>query len=130
MRNLHRLAGALATVLAAAALAAPMAVARPIGAPGGTGSERVHDLRHLDAGSSSVVTLEGELRAVPAYSSYDEPAPVAAAQPAYADAGTPWTTIGIAISAACFLVAAAAAVAARPRRNDVLIRIRSALSLR
>jgi hypothetical protein len=121
MPALHTLPRTLIAVLAAMALAAPVAVARPIDTPKAghaAPSERTQDLRHLKAGqlrtSSLAGTSETQLGDVgPVYWSYDQPAPVPATAAVHVDDGTPWTTIGIAIAAACFLVAGAAAMAAR-----------------
>ena len=102
MPLMHRLPRTLAAVLAVIAFAAPAAVARPTDSPQGgraAASERSADLR--------------QPRAEPVYWAYDDPAPVPAGESPYADDGTPWTTIGIAIAGACFLVAGAAALAAR-----------------
>jgi hypothetical protein len=121
MPTLHTLPRTLVAVLAAMALAAPVAAARPIDTPKAghaAPSERTQDLRQLKAGqlrtSSLAGTSEPKLGDLgPVYWSYDQPAPVPATAAIHADDGTPWTTVGIAIAAACFLVAAAAAMAAR-----------------
>jgi hypothetical protein len=121
MPTLHTLPRTLVVVLAAMALAAPVAAARPIDTPKAghaAPSERTQDLRQLKAGQFRTSSLAGTSEAKlgdlgPVYWSYDQPAPVPATAAIHADDGTPWTTVGIAIAAACFLVAAAAAMAAR-----------------
>ena len=124
MPRLNTLARTLAAVLAIGALAAPMAAARPLPPEYRTNytapSERVQDLRHLKAGnmhtSSLAGTTETNLGTLgPVYWSYDHPAPIPASQPTTVDDGTPWMTIGIGVAAACFLIAAAAALTARGR---------------
>jgi hypothetical protein len=121
MPSLHLLPRVLAVVLAAAALTAPMAVARPTDPPQRghvTASERAQDLRYPKAGgelrtSSLAGTSETSLGDPgPVFWSYDQPASVPASHQPSVDDGTPWMTIGIAIAAACFLIAAFAALAA------------------
>jgi hypothetical protein len=124
MPRLNTLPRTLAAVLAIGALAAPMAAARPLPPEYQTApSERVQDLRHLEAGnmhtSSLAGTTETNLDTLgPVYWSYDHPAPIPASQPTTVDDGTPWTTIGIGLAAACFLIAAAAALTARLRAGS------------
>lgn len=121
MPSLHLLPRTLVVVLAAVALAAPMAVARPIDPPKAghvTASERAQDLRQLNPGgklrtSSLAGTSETSLGDLgPVFWSPDPPAAVPASHQPSVDDGTPWMTIGIAIAAACFLIAATAALAA------------------
>jgi hypothetical protein len=136
MPTLHALPRTLAVALAAVALAAPVAIARPMDTPkagDAAPSERIQDLRHLNAGgelrtSSLAGTSETKLDDLgpvyaatsesklgdlgPVYWSYDHPAPAPSTHAIHADDGTPWVTIGLAIAAACFLVAAAAAMSA------------------
>ena len=113
MSTLLRLPSMLVAALVVVALAAPTAVARPVALPkaGHRGtSERAQVLRI----SSLPLTSKAEFGASgPVYRSYEPPASVPATPSAYADGGTPWMTIGVAIAAACFVVASAAALAAR-----------------
>jgi hypothetical protein len=142
MHRLHTLPRTLAALLVIGALAAPMAAARPLPPEYRTNhsapSERVQDLRHLEAGnmhtSSLAGTSETNLDSLgpvyaaptetkpdtlgPVYWSYDHPAPIPAAQPTTVDDGTPWMTIGISLAVACFLIAAAAAMTARLRTGS------------
>jgi hypothetical protein len=125
MSRLKSLPRTLAATLAIAALAAPVAAARPIQQPAGEQtalSERTQDLRHLNAGgdirtSSLAGTTEAQLGdAGPVYWSYDHPAPVPTAQVAVdADDGAPWMPIGIAVAGVCLLIAVATALSGRIR---------------
>jgi hypothetical protein len=124
MSRLQSLPRTLAAALAIAALAAPMAAARPMDSPAGAHaapSERTQDLRHLAAGgkiqtSSLAGTSETQLDdAGPVYWSHDNTAPIPAAQAVDADDGTPWMVIGIAVAGVCLLIAAAAALTGRIR---------------
>jgi len=124
MSRLQSLPRTLAAALLIAALAAPMAAARPIDSPAGAHaarSERTQDLRHLNAGgkihtSSLAGTSKSQLGdAGPVYWSYDNPAPIPAAQAVDTDDGTPWLVIGIAVAGVCLLIAAATALTGRIR---------------
>ena len=125
MSRLHTLPRALASALAILALAAPAAVGQqridPPTVANETVSPRTQDLRHLRAGgdirTSSLAGTTAKSLADPGrvYWSYDHPAPIPASQPAEVDDGTPWMTMGLGLAAACFVVAATAALAARTR---------------
>jgi hypothetical protein len=118
----------LVTALAFVALAAPTALARPGGpaspeASDATArSERVQDLRRLNAGNSirtsSLAGTNSKTPAVghgPVYWSYDYEAGRPATHSANADDGTPWTTIGVGLAGAFLLAGGAAAIVGRIR---------------
>jgi hypothetical protein len=126
MPTLRTLPRTLAAVFAALALVAPTAaIAQSTDTPKGVyaapappPSERVQDLRHLKAGNLHTSSLAGTTETNlgnpgPIYWSYDHQAPIPSEHATTADDGTPWMTIGLAIAAACFFIAAAAAVSAR-----------------
>jgi hypothetical protein len=100
--TLKSLPRTVAAVLAIAALAAPVATARPIARPASeqtNPSERTQDLRHLRAGA--------DIRTSSLAGTTD-------AQPVDTDDGTPWMPIGIAVTGLCLLVAVTVALTRRP----------------
>jgi hypothetical protein len=126
----HTLIRSLVAVLAAAALVAPAANARPAdvvspqarNAAATAKANRAQDLRRLDAANDirSAPYPSGKSNPREAYySSYGTSAKPYQAAPAVAtDDGTPWTTIVLGFAAAMLLIAAlAAARRARPRTH-------------
>jgi hypothetical protein len=120
----------LAAAIAIAALAPPIAHARPLVDPQpsdtSTPSARVQDLRHLKAGQIHTSSLaettskKGLHDLGHVYWAYDYPAgaprPTAAAVDV--DDGPPWMTIGVGIAGACLLVGAGVALAGRTRMRS------------
>jgi hypothetical protein len=148
MRTTHTLSRLLAATLAIGALSVPAASARPIDldSPVGDsvtadlrsadarqaasphtrselgGSQRVQDLRHLEAGngattgvSDAATAARGEAQAR-YYASYGHPQTIH--RVVSADDGTPWLTIGGSLAGVCLVLAGSGAIASRRLRSQ------------